>query len=216
LYYRWAGYNRAMTRLVKPLVILMVLAGLAVLFVRSAQSTRAQPYALAAADLDGWTLALDPDGGTTPTRLGLEAPAGLGREIFDQVFSRAMETFLSPAVSHVPVVLTAEFDRALAASMTPQDLLAAARQAGLDGATLTPVCMGWLRDDRPGAARQLYFVLFDSPAIDAFRRALAADAGAALEPLAPALMVAAGESSFASWMPLAVTEADCLAPIEVS
>jgi hypothetical protein len=29
-------------------------------------------------------------------------------------------------------------------------------------------------------------------------------------------MVAAGESSFASWVPLSATDADCLAPIEVS
>jgi hypothetical protein len=76
--------------------------------------------------------------------------------------------------------------------------------------------MAWLRDAQPGAARQLYFVLFEAPAIEAFRQALAAEAGATLDAVSPALMVAAGESSFASWVPLSATDADCLAPIEVS
>jgi hypothetical protein len=203
-------------RLVKPLVILAILGGLAVLFVRSAQSTRAEPYTIAAESLEDWTLAINPDGGATGTLLGLTAPAGLGRAIFDQVFSRAMETFLSPAVPLVPVVLAGEFDRWLASAMTPGELLVAAREAGLDDATLRPLCMAWPRDAQPGAARQLYFVLFEAPAIEAFRQALAAEAGATLDAVSPALMVAAGESSFASWVPLSATDADCLAPIEVS
>ena len=200
----------------KPLVVVVILAGLAVLFVRSAQRTRAEPYTMAAVSLEGWTLALNPDGGATGTLLGLRAPAGLGRLLFDQVFSRAMETFLSPAVPLIPVVLAREFERALATAMTAEELLAAARDAGLDDPTLRPVCVGWLRDDQPGAARQLYFVLFDAPEVDAFRRTLAATATSPLDPVPPALMVAAGESTFLSWMPLAATEADCLAPVEVS
>ena len=202
-------------RWVKPIVVLAVLAVLGVLFVRSAQNARAEAYTIEAGNLIGWTLALDPDRGATGTVLGLQAPAGLDRALFNQVFSRAMETFLSPAVSFIPIVLRAEFDRALAGSMTTGDLLAAAREAGIESSPLRPACMGWRRDSQPGAARQVYFVMFEAPAIEAFRRQLAEAAGGAFDPgaVSPTLFVAAGESTFASWMPLRADQTDCLAPV---
>lgn len=202
-------------RLVKPIVVLAVLAVLGLLMVRSAQSVRAEPYTIEAGDLRGWTLTLDPDRGATGTVLALQAPPGLGRAIFSQVFSRAMESFLSPAVSFIPIVLRGEFDRALAGSMTTGTLLTAAREAGLGEAALQPVCMAWRRDSQPGAARQLYFVMFAAPAVEEFRRQLAATVGTGFDPgaVSPVLFVAAGESSFASWMPLRADDADCVAPI---
>ena len=202
-------------RLVKPLLVLAVLAVLGLLMVRSARSVRAEPYTVDAGDLRGWTLALDPDRGATGTVLALQAPPGLDRTIFTQVFLRAMESFLSPAVSFIPIVLRAEFDRTLAGSMTTGALLTAAREAGLEEAALQPVCMAWRRDSQPGAARQLYFVIFDAPAVEAFRRQLATAADTGFDPRAvsPVLFVAAGESSFASWMPLRADDTDCVAPI---
>ena len=75
--------------------------------------------------------------------------------------------------------------------------------------------MAWRRDSQPGAARQLYFVIFDAPAVEAFRRQLATAADTGFDPRAvsPVLFVAAGESSFASWMPLRADDTDCVAPI---
>jgi hypothetical protein len=202
-------------RLVKPMAILAALAVLGVLFVRSAQNARAETYTIESGDLVGWTLALDPDRGATGTVLGLQAPAGLDRDLFNQVFSRAMETFLSPAVSFIPIVLRAEFDRALAGSMTAGELLAAARKAGIETARLQPACMGWRRDSQPGAARQVYFVLFEATAIKAFRQQLADAAGGSFDPdaVSPTFFVAAGDSTFASWMPLRADQTDCLAPV---
>jgi hypothetical protein len=202
-------------RLVKLVVILIILSILGVLFVRSARNARAEAYTIDGTDLEGWTLTLDPDRGATGTLLALQAPDGLNRALFNQVFSRNMETFLSPTVSFVPVVLQDEFNRALIGSMTSEELLVEARRAGLENTPLLPSCMAWQRDSQPEAARQVYFVLFQAPAIEAFRRQLASRTGGSLDPAAvPAtLFVAAGDSSFRSWMPLHTDDEDCLAPI---
>jgi hypothetical protein len=42
----------------------------------------------------------------------------------------------------MPLVLQGEFDRAAAAALTPDALLAAARAVGLESATFVPRCMG--------------------------------------------------------------------------
>ena len=154
-------------RLVKPVVILALLALLGVLLVRSASSTRAEPYTITSAALEGWTLTLDPDRGDTGTLLALQAPDGFNHALFNQVFLRAMESFSSPTVSFLPVVLRDEFDSALAGSMTAEQLLAEARAAGLEDNPLLPVCMALKRDSQTGAARQVYFVLFQAPAVAA-------------------------------------------------
>jgi len=200
-----------MRRLVKPVVILAVLALLGVLLVRSASSTRAEAYTVSGAALEGWTLTLDPDRGDTGTLLALQAPDGFNHALFNQVFLRTMESFASPAVSFLPVVLQDEFDSALAGSMTPEQLLHEARAAGLEATPLLPVCMALKRDSK----RQLYFVLFQAPAVAAFRRQLAARTAASLDPArVPAtLIVATGASSSRSWTPLQASDQDCLAPI---
>ncbi|MGE0394999.1 MAG: hypothetical protein AB7P67_15650, partial [Vicinamibacterales bacterium] len=182
-----------MKRLVKPVVILALLALLGVLLVRSASSTRTEAYTISGTALEGWTLALDPDHGDTGTLLGLQAPDGFNHALFNQVFQRTMESFASPTVSFLPVVLRDEFDSALAGSMTPEQLLQEARTAGLEASPIQPVCMALKRDGK----RQVYFVLFQAPAVAAFRRQLAARAAVVLDPArVPAtLIVAAGASS---------------------
>ena len=202
-------------RLVKPVVILALLALLGVLLGRSASSTRAEAYTISGAALEGWTLTLDPDRGDTGTLLALQAPDGFNHALFNQVFLRAMESFSSPTVAFLPVVLKDEFDSALAGSMTPEQLLREARTAGLEASPLVPVCMALKRDSQLGAARQVYFVLFQAPAVTAFRRQLAARTGAGFDParIPPTSIVATGASSFRSWTPLHASDEDCLAPL---
>ena len=78
--------------------------------------------------------------------------------------------------------------------------------------------MGYRRDSKPGATRQVYFMVFDMPEFGVFRQALAARAGAlggtafnaaALSPVMPM----AGQPDVSGWMPIVVDDKDCMAPI---
>jgi hypothetical protein len=203
----------------KLLVGLGVAAGLGVLFARSARDARAKPYTVEAARLQGWTVALEAGAGPNEPMLVLRAPPPLVTHLFDQVFTRAMESLSAPGVAGIPLVLQREFDRAFAGRVTPQALAAAARAAGLDSATLEPRCLAYRRLSEPGVTRQLYFVLFDWPAFARFREQLAAlagggVAGAAFDPaaLSPVLLIGTAGPAF-DWLPLRATpETDCVAP----
>ena len=82
--------------------------------------------------------------------------------------------------------------------------------------------MAQRRISEPGITRQVYFVRFDWPALDAFRRQAAeqmrAAGGAGLDPaaLSPVLIVAGSDAAFGRWLPLnpASTD-DCVAPIAI-
>jgi hypothetical protein len=95
--------------------------------------------------------------------------------------------------------------------------------AGLESPTFEPRCMAHRRVSQPGTTRQVYFVLFEWPAFDEFRRRLLRrmrDTGsaAAFDPaaLSPVLIVAASDAAFSRWLPLrANADEDCFAPIAV-
>jgi hypothetical protein len=113
-------------------------------------------------------------------------------------------------------VLHLEFNRGLAARMTPVALLAAARAAGLESATHEPRCMAYRRFSEPGMTRQIYFAVVESPAIVAFRQQLARTADGALDAaaLTPVMFVGASDAVFDRWLPIRAEEADCVAPIQ--
>ena len=98
-------------------------------------------------------------------------------------------------------------------------LLAAARSAGLEGATLQPRCLGYRRVSDPGGTRQLYFLLFDAPAFEQIPPAAGGDGprrGRAFDPdaLSPVLLIAGADTTFDSWLPLRADPGkDCVAPI---
>jgi hypothetical protein len=96
-------------------------------------------------------------------------------------------------------------------------LLTLARESGLERATLTPKCVGYRRVSGTGLTRQLYFLWFESPEFDAFRRRLEPLGAAGFQPMAlSAVMLTAAEPSFDGWQPVVVDEAqDCVAPINV-
>jgi len=212
------------TTLLKVAVGLVALGGLAVLFVRSAQNTRAEPYTVVRDRLARWTVAREPASSPSGILLSLRPQRELASALFNQVFSRSGESLNGPAPAAMPLVLQSEFDRSVASALTPEALLAVARAAGLESATFVPRCMAHRRVSQPGLTRQVYFLRFDFPAFDEFRRQVSGQLRAAggnasdFDPaaLSPVLIVAATDAAFGTWLPLrAEANDDCLAPIAV-
>lgn len=214
--------KRRSTRLTKIVVVLGVLAALGFLFVRSVQDTRSAPYNTKREHLRNWTVVFEPASSPTAPVLALRPTPELASELFRQVFARSMESLNIPTPVAIPLVLQGEFDRAFAGHVTPNALVAAARNAGLESATLEPRCLAYRRVSEPGDTRQLYFVVFDAPAFGLFREQIGAllDGGAApradFDPaaLSPVLIIAASEPTVSRWLPLrADQDMDCVAPI---
>lgn len=208
--------------LIKVIVAVVVLGGLGVLFVRSAQNVRSEPYEIARGRLAGWTLAIDPSPNPSGVMLGLQPDKETAAMLFSQVFSRTGETLSGPVPATVPLVLQSEFDRAKAGTLMPDALLSSARAAGLESPTIEPRCMAHRRISEPGITRQVYFVRFEWPAFTTFRQQVAqqmrASGGSGFDPaaLSPVLIVAASDAAFSRWLPLrAEAEDDCLAPMAV-
>lgn len=196
----------------------IALAVLGVLFMRSLEDTRTEPFTVRGAQLTGWMLITNPDPSPGQPVVLLSPPAELPMRLFRQVFSRAGESLTTP---NTPGVWLALGDELRGAAIAPETLVTLAREAGLDRARLVPRCMAYRRESQPGSTRQLYFVWFELPQLLAFRQALAervAEAGGApLNPenLQPVMMLAAAPD-FSRWMPLEpVMENECLAPIEL-
>jgi hypothetical protein len=214
-------------RPLKILVALAVLAALGFLFVRSARDSRANPYTVEPGQLQGWTVALEPASGPNAPLLVLNAPAELSNGLFRQVFARAMESLNMPVPAGIPLLLKGEFDRAFAGHLTPEALVTAARNAGLESVAPQPRCMVYRRVSTPERTRQLYFVLFDAPGFARFRQQIGALLEAALEhggapgradydpeALSPALSVASTDTEFNRWLPIKADPAtECVAPI---
>ena len=208
----------------RVIVGLAALGLLAVLFVRSAQDAREVPFTVAREDLALWSLVLGPDIDALGSWLALRPPELLAAPLGRQIFARGGESVRYPNPALLPLLLSDEFDRALAGILTTDTVMNLARGAGLESARLEPVCMAYRRVSEPGATRGVYFVLFDAPAFNEFRQQVAEalrGAGASASPfvptaLSPVLIVAGIDGNFSRWLPLrANPDADCLAPIEV-
>jgi hypothetical protein len=199
--------------LVKALIVLLLLAGLGFLFVRSAQDTRAEPYQMAAGHLANWTLGIDTAADADGAAISLRPPPELPMNFFRQLFSRQMESLGTQSVPGIPLVLRRE----VPPSIDAERLLTLAREAGLEHARLQPRCVAYRRVSAMGMTRQLYFVFFDVPGFDRFRQAVAGEAGGAFDPkaLSPVLLMAA-QPDFSGWLPVVVDEArDCVASVTV-
>jgi hypothetical protein len=202
---------------VKVLVALLVVAGLGFAFVKTVRSSRSAPYVIQAASAGRWRLVMV--GGSRPNDpvLVLEPPAGVSRDLFDQVFKRSMESMAAPETAGIPLVLRREVERAGAAAPSMDEILALARQAGLEATPPDPRCMGHRRLPEPDTRQQLYFALFDSPAFKDFRQRLAARLGPGFDPelASPVMFVGVVESNMYRWLPIHADATDCLAPIGV-
>ena len=142
-----------------------------VLFVRSLDDARTTPYTVPAQHLSGWTLALESTSAPNDPMLVLRPPPELASGLFKQIFSRAMESLNTPVSPAVPLVLRGEFDRVVGDQLTPDALLAAARDAGLASAAPVPRCLVHRHVSEPGGVRQVFFVYFDAPGAIQFRQA---------------------------------------------
>jgi hypothetical protein len=211
-------------RTLLKVVLAVVAAGvLAVLFVRSAQSSRAEAFTIPRDHLAGWTLTLPPAGDPLDGVLSLTPQPALLPPLTRDLFARIGESLHYP-VAAIPVVLRSEFERAMAGALTPDALLRAARDAGLESGMFQPQCIAQRRISEPGRVRAVYFVLFDSPAFTRFREQVAERLRAAgreaslFDPaaLSPVLIAADLDGRFKSWLPLRADPAmDCFAPVVV-
>ncbi len=135
---------------IKTLVGIVVLGVLGVLFVRSARSTRAEPYEIARDRLVRWTLAIDAMPSRPGALLELRPEADLAADLFRQVFLRAGESLHGPNPAAMPLVLEGELDGAAPGALTPDALLALARDSGLESTSFEPRCMAYRRVSEPG------------------------------------------------------------------
>jgi hypothetical protein len=211
-------------RLTKVAIGIAGAAVVGVLFVRSVRQTGSEPYTVEAGQLRNWTLAFEEDSaGPSAPFLVLQGPSGLPEGLSHQIFKRAMESLSTAAGARMPLLLRGEFDRALAGRVTKDQIVAAARNAGLGRRPLVPRCLGHRRTSDVGSTRQVYFLLFDLPAFQQFRREVGVLSGGgasnvSFDPaaLSPIMFVANEQSSFDQWLPLAADPAvDCVSPITV-
>lgn len=202
---------------VKLAIGVVVLAGLGYLFAYSLETSLSEPYTVEPARLGPWTLVIEPADGPHAPLLSLRTSQELVSGLFRQLFQRKMESMNTPLTASIPVVLHAEFDRGLEGRMTTDDLLAAAREAGLESASHVPSCLAHRRISEPGQTRQAYFVIMDSPALAAFRASLAQRGQGLFEAQAvtPVMFVGATDPDFDRWLPIRATDDDCVSPIRV-
>jgi hypothetical protein len=203
----------------KALIVIAVIVTVGFLFVRSLQTTRSEPYTIAPSHLQRWTLHLEPGNAPASVLIGMRPPRELAATLFRQLFTRHAESFNGQAVPSLPLVLQDEFTRSFAGRATAEELLAAARGAGLEQASFEPRCMGYRRDSAPGVTRQLYFAAFTAPAFTRFREQIATvaipNSGFVPSALSPVVLVAASDANFNQWLPIRVEDGDCVAPISV-
>jgi hypothetical protein len=199
--------------LIKLVIGLMAIAAFGFLFMRSLRDSRSEPYTVDQQHLRGWVLALEPASMPNEPLLVLRPAAALPQDLFRQVFARTMESYTALAGSAMPIVLRGEYDKVVGDQMTQDQLLAAARAAGLEQASMVPRCLVHRRTSVPGGVRQVYLALFDAPAVTRFRQQLGLDAGGQ----SPILFIAGADADFGRWLPMRVdAAAECLAAIDVA
>lgn len=209
--------------LVRIGIVLVVLAVFVYLFIRTAHDARSEPYTVEGRHLQTWAVVVEPAGGSSSPVLVVRPSQELSGGLFRQIFSRMMESLRGSTDASVPLVLRGEYEMSLAARYTLEELADLARAAGLEDNALTPQCVAVRRISQPGLTRQLYYVLFDSPAFIRFREQIAqgtrgVPGAIAFDPnsLAPIMIVAATDASFDTWLPIGADATDdCIAPIEV-
>ena len=191
----------------------LVVVALSLLLVREVRSRG--PYSVESVELSGWTIVTAPP--DNPALVSLRPPPRLSTGLFQQLFRRTGQSLVAPADPSVPLVLRSEYADSLQGVLSLEDILDTARDQGLEAAWFQPVCLGQRRESTGGRSVQMFFVVFDAPAFDAFRDHLTPlfpeHAGAfPYEPkaLRPVLTVAATDRELARSWPIAPDErADC-------
>jgi hypothetical protein len=209
--------------LVRAAVVLVLIAGLAYLFIKTAQDVVSEPYSVRQKHLREWTVETRDSQGPLDGVVVLRPPHAMPAMIAQQIFLRRMEGMITPAVHAIPLVLRSEFDGVFATVASLDDLAAVAEEAGLRSAPFVPTCLGARREGSSDAG-QIFFILFESPAFDQFRQEI----GALLETrggnravydadsLRPLLVINASGNSLRGWIPTRQNpEEDCVSPVEL-
>jgi hypothetical protein len=203
----------------RPLVIvsLLLCASLVGLLSMLAGGRQDRPYALTQEQLTGWTIVSGQ--GSDPWVLALRPPESVADALYAQLTTRSGVTRGRPTRTELPLVLRDEDAEGLQGVFGIETLTEVARDAGLDTATLTPVCIAHRL--APEGEAELVFVVFDAVEFQQMRRNLIPTfpehAGTGIyDPgtLTPVLPIAASNPDLARWWPLRVNrDTDCLAPI---
>jgi hypothetical protein len=184
--------------LIKFAFALAALAVLGYLFAATLTDVSSDPYDVSSADLLEWTVHAEPVGNPNGAALSLRPPRELAMSLFDQVFQRTMESYTTPAVPGIPLVLHEEIAGSPVAT-SETTLVEMAHAAGLGSARMKPMCMSVYRT-LDGREQRRFFVLFDLPQFEQFRLAVqdqlrAGDPDTTFDPgaLAPALLIASSD-----------------------
>src|SRR5687768_2216155 len=102
-------------------IALVLLAGVAVLFMRSLDDARAEPFTVRGEQLAPWTLATDAAAAGDRALLALTPPPELPLRLFRQVFTRAGESLSTPVNPGIALVLADELS---GISVPADDLIA--------------------------------------------------------------------------------------------
>lgn len=216
------GQKRPGRRLLKIGVALGVLGIVAWLFVASLRQTNAAPYSVRATGLSGWTLVA---GDVEPGVVALVPPSTFSGDLFRQVFQRTMQSLVMPARPSIPLVLRGEYAQSLQRVLSVDNIMEVARRVGVHEARFKPVCLGTRQESSRDRSRQMFFVLFETPIFDEFRRQLASarqerTGGTTFDPAAlqPILVFAGTDGDFVRWWPITVGKErrDCEAPAVVT
>jgi hypothetical protein len=207
----------------KIVVAVLVLAGLAWLFVKTLRDTNSEPYVVKRDELSTWVLVAQ-DGLEGPALLALEPTAQMVGDVFRQIFTRTGQSLASPVRPSMPVVLASEYAGSLKGILSRDELIETARSAGVESEPIEPVCLGVKKDPQSARSSQRFFLVFESRGFSRLREELARlhatrSGSGTFEPgaLRPVLPVASADADFDRWpWPVAVdTDVDCVAPVAV-
>ncbi len=209
-----AKRNSWFTRIAIGAILLVVLGWL---FMRSVRDVRSTPYTVRAADLQGWQVITE---GDSDTLVGLQPPSSLTSDLFNQVFTRNMESITSSANPQIPVVLRLE---ATAMNSQAAQIASIITEAGLGSTPLVPACFGTRRTEPP-ASRDYYFIHFEPATLvtvrERLRDALQAQgvdvSGFDPSDVQATLVIASTDAAVRSTLPFEFDRArDCVAPVSV-
>ena len=210
-------------RLLKKLLIwLTVLSLLFILFLRSVRQTESEPYLIEPQFLSGWTLHLEQRYGPEGPLLSLSPPREMTMALFQQIFERTMESLNAPRRYGITLILRSEYEKFLASTFEPSELLMLAQKSSLEQATLTPTCLAERTAMDTTSPRRTFFVLFALQEFNVFRQSITQQIPESLKTdpsftgaiPAPILFMAATDGGFQRWpAPHPSPEEDCVAPV---
>jgi hypothetical protein len=206
----------------KAAVVVVLLAGLSWLFLKTLRDSNAEAYIVDRDGLSAWVLVVeDPERGGAAL-LALQPPAQLVGDVFRQIFTRTGQSLASPARASMPVLLAGEH-AGIRNLVSRGELIEAATSAGLERDPLVPVCLGIRKELSSARPGQRFFLVLESSAFTRFREDVARlyksrGGTGTFDPasLSPVLPVASTEPDFEQWRwPFSVNRAaDCAAPVE--